>query len=64
MTLPSGWRKSVPSKKKSLRCLQENIAMSLEKHRDVSSKPLGRLFYIIAKTFFPSVPGWLIALFC
>jgi hypothetical protein len=26
--------------------------MSLEKHRDVFTKPLGRLFYIIGKTFF------------
>jgi hypothetical protein len=26
--------------------------MSLVKHRDVFGKPLGRLFYIIGKTFF------------
>jgi uncharacterized membrane protein len=26
--------------------------MTLDKHRDVFSKPLGRLFYIIAMTFF------------
>jgi hypothetical protein len=26
--------------------------MSLEEHRDVVTKPLGRLFYIITKTFF------------
>jgi hypothetical protein len=26
--------------------------MSLEDHRDVVGKPLGRLFYIIGKTFF------------
>jgi hypothetical protein len=38
--------------KKSLRCLCRIIAMSLVKHHDVVGKPLGRLFYIIAKTFF------------
>jgi hypothetical protein len=42
----------VKMKKKSLRCLHRIIAMSLEEHRDVFGKPLGRLFYIIAKTFF------------
>jgi hypothetical protein len=38
------------SKKNSLRCLQSNIAMLLEKHHDVFTKPLGRLFGIITKT--------------
>jgi hypothetical protein len=40
------------SKKNSLRCLCQIIAMSSVKHHDVVGKPLGRLFYIIAKTFF------------
>jgi hypothetical protein len=39
------------SEKKSLRCLCQIIAMSSVKHRDVFGKPLGRLVYIIGKTF-------------
>jgi hypothetical protein len=40
------------SEKKSLRCLYQIIAKMLENHHDDFSKPLGRLFYIITKTFF------------
>jgi hypothetical protein len=40
------------NEKKSLRSLYQTIAMTLEEHRDVVGKPLRRLFYIIAKTFF------------
>jgi hypothetical protein len=45
------------SEKKSLRCLCQIIAMSSVKHHDVFGRPLGRLFYIIAKTFFMLYEG-------